>query len=65
MFAGCLGDWRSSCGEGLAVAEGVAEDVAVGLDWAEAVGLEDGTGGGPELTVKFTAVPRSTLVPSG
>jgi hypothetical protein len=65
VFAGCLGGWRSSCGEGWAVAEGVAVDVAVGLDWAEAVGLGDETAGGPELTVRFTAVPRSILVPSG
>lgn len=65
VFAGCLGGRRSCCGEGWAVAEGAAVDVAVGLDWAEAVGLGDGAGGDPELTVRFTAVPRSTLAPSG
>ena len=62
-FAPAAG-WRFSCRAGRAEAEEPAEAVAPALGWGEADGLAEGIGCGPELTVRFTSVPRSTGVPA-
>jgi hypothetical protein len=65
LDAGCWADWRCCCWEGRADdAEGLAVAEGLGLDWAEAVGLGDVTGG-PELTSRFTAVSGFTCDPAG
>ena len=56
-------DRPAGCDEAEEDAEELAEDVAefVAEEDAEEVGVCEG----PELTVRFTAVPRSNLFPTG